>query len=241
MNPHLQKILDFVSKSDQVTERDRAALAKEIKEAEKALEQQGITVAAQSRELEIEAALEQVRGRTMRMRQSAELKEVVWVLYGQLDALGMADWGCSIMIFDEQADQIENWIAESTGSDLKCFVVEGQGHPVYKKLWQHWKKQGPPLRLHHTDEKKWEFDRYWLNETGFSTLPEKVKRSVLAEREIFLTYISMHHGLISVSGYTRVPDEKLAILQRFTKVFEQTYTRFLDLQKAEAQAREAQI
>ena len=30
-------------------------------------------------------------------------------------------------------------------------------------------------------------------------------------------------------------------LKRFGKVFEQTYTRFLDLQKAEAQAREAQI
>ncbi len=241
MNPHLQKILDFVSKSDRVTERDRAALAKEIKEAEKAIEQQRKTLGSQQRELEIEAALERVRSRTMAMHQSGELKEVVSVLYGQLDALGMADWGCSIMIFDEQADQIENWIAESTGSDLKCFVVEGQGHPVYKKLWQHWKKQGPPLRLHHTDEKKWEFDRYWLNETGFSTLPEKVKRSVLAEREIFLTYIGMRHGLISVSGYTRVPDEKLAILQRFTKVFEQTYTRFMDLQKAESQTREAQI
>ena len=31
------------------------------------------------------------------------------------------------------------------------------------------------------------------------------------------------------------------ILKRFAKVFEQTYTRFLDLQKAEAQARESQI
>ena len=29
--------------------------------------------------------------------------------------------------------------------------------------------------------------------------------------------------------------------KRFAKVFEQTYTRFLDLQKAEAQVREAQI
>ena len=32
-----------------------------------------------------------------------------------------------------------------------------------------------------------------------------------------------------------------AILKRFGNVFEQTYTRFLDLQKAETQAREAQI
>ena len=29
--------------------------------------------------------------------------------------------------------------------------------------------------------------------------------------------------------------------KRFAKVFEQTYTRFLDLQKAEEQAREAQV
>lgn len=31
------------------------------------------------------------------------------------------------------------------------------------------------------------------------------------------------------------------VFKRFAKIFEQTYTRFLDLQKAEAQAREAQI
>ena len=35
--------------------------------------------------------------------------------------------------------------------------------------------------------------------------------------------------------------KKKKIFNRFAKVFEQTYTRFLDLQKAEAQARESQI
>src|SRR5690606_33074491 len=40
--------------------------------------------------------------------------------------------------------------------------------------------------------------------------------------------------------YEPVP-EAHDIFKRFGKVFEQTYTRFLDLQKAEAQAREAQI
>ncbi|MDP4164242.1 MAG: hypothetical protein Q8898_14165 [Bacillota bacterium] len=40
--------------------------------------------------------------------------------------------------------------------------------------------------------------------------------------------------------YDPVP-EMWDIFKRFGKVFEQTYTRFLDLQKAEAQAREAQI
>ena len=36
-------------------------------------------------------------------------------------------------------------------------------------------------------------------------------------------------------------EEDFKVLRRAAKVFEQTYTRFLDLQKAEAQARESQI
>jgi DNA gyrase/topoisomerase IV subunit A len=36
-------------------------------------------------------------------------------------------------------------------------------------------------------------------------------------------------------------EQENQIIKRFASVFEQTYTRFLDLQKAEAQAREAQI
>src|SRR5262249_20198215 len=36
-------------------------------------------------------------------------------------------------------------------------------------------------------------------------------------------------------------EDENAILRRFANVFEQSYTRFLDLQKAEAQAKEAQI
>ena len=40
---------------------------------------------------------------------------------------------------------------------------------------------------------------------------------------------------------TPYSDEENKILLRFGKVFQQTYTRFLDLKKAETQAREAQI
>jgi signal transduction histidine kinase len=46
-----------------------------------------------------------------------------------------------------------------------------------------------------------------------------------------------------IQNYTGIPysDADNAILMRFGKAFEQTYTRFIDLQKAEAQARESQI
>src|SRR4029078_11166690 len=47
-------------------------------------------------------------------------------------------------------------------------------------------------------------------------------------------------GYLWFITYEPVP-EAYDIFKRFAKVFEQTYTRFLDLQKAEAQARESQI
>src|SRR6185369_5573567 len=55
----------------------------------------------------------------------------------------------------------------------------------------------------------------------------------------------MHHayfskGFLLFITYESVP-EAHDIFKRFANVFEQTYTRFLDLQKAEAQARESQI
>jgi hypothetical protein len=48
-----------------------------------------------------------------------------------------------------------------------------------------------------------------------------------------------HGNLIFLSA--EAMPEAWDIFKRFTAVFEQTYTRFLDLQKAEAQARQAQI
>src|SRR5258705_10847366 len=46
---------------------------------------------------------------------------------------------------------------------------------------------------------------------------------------------------MGLSDVVPITKENEAIVKRFAKVFQQTYTRFLDLQKVEAQAREAQI
>jgi hypothetical protein len=49
--------------------------------------------------------------------------------------------------------------------------------------------------------------------------------------------------MLIIGNYASQPytEEENNIFKRFASVFEQSYTRFLDLQKAEAQAREAQI
>ena len=58
---------------------------------------------------------------------------------------------------------------------------------------------------------------------------------------VIITASCNNFGSLSIATLEPLPENQLDILIRFSKVFEQTYTRFLDLQKAEAQAREAQI
>ena len=50
---------------------------------------------------------------------------------------------------------------------------------------------------------------------------------------------SFKNGYILISALQ--PFEEVHILPRFASAFEQAYTRYLDLKKAEAQARQAQI
>jgi hypothetical protein len=60
------------------------------------------------------------------------------------------------------------------------------------------------------------------------------------EEVVFYTF-NFSYGWLIIVSTNELSNTNEQIIARFTKVFEQTYTRFLDLQKAEAQAREAQI
>src|SRR4030095_10656882 len=70
--------------------------------------------------------------------------------------------------------------------------------------------------------------------------PYRIDIDALPSKEI---HSDFHFREGSIFAFTAEPiaEEALRIFSRFAGVFGQTYTRFRDLQKAEAQAREAQI
>ena len=89
-------------------------------------------------------------------------------------------------------------------------------------------------------------NRHWhehvFTHVDFSFLSAETKEYVLNSgyaRSVAITKSIM----LVVSNYAAKPftNEQNDIIRRFAVVFEQSYTRFLDLQKAEAQARDAQI
>ncbi len=97
-------------------------------------------------------------------------------------------------------------------------------------------------KIYPTEEKN-EYFNYLFAHSNYNYLPDEVKELILGSSQYGFSVAFTKQAAIVVptnSGRLLTESEKV-ILKRFARVFEQTYTRFLDLQKAEAQAREAQI
>ncbi|MBL7875002.1 MAG: hypothetical protein JNL53_05030, partial [Cyclobacteriaceae bacterium] len=196
----------------------------------------------QTRESEIELALERVRARTMSMQKSEDLREVVKVLYVQLKELGFKNGLAAINIMDSDSGDVDSWSEGfDDGYDLpEKYRVPYFEHNGHRALISHWKSGGPYAEVEIAGEDKKSFDNYYFFHTDFVKVPEATKQFMMQPEAILFSMAYMQYGALTWAP-TPISEEQSKILQRFAKVFEQTYTRFLDLQKAEAQAREAQI
>lgn len=194
---------------------------------------------AQVRESEIQLALERVRARTMAMYKSSELNEVAAVLFEQIRNLGGKLWGTGFALCNIEAGQDEFWFANELGV-MPPVTIPNTEDKVHRAMYQAWKEKKDYLLCENGGEELAQHYRY------LNSLPQ-IKaffEPVLEAGQEFPTWQQWHaayfsKGYLLIITVERYPEPD--ILKRFAKVFEQTYTRFLDLQKAEAQAREAQI
>ncbi|MCG8606300.1 hypothetical protein MJD09_15115 [bacterium] len=197
----------------------------------------------QAREAQIEAALERVRARSMAMHNSDELREVVATLFGQIKQLGYTSWQGAIIIYNEDEKSSEYWLSdyEHTRHPVS-YHIPYTGHAVLRKKFKEWKRGESFFEIKVTPKVKQGFDRFAFNESEFKNMPKKsiaLRKSI--KTTIFFSNAYMRYGVLEAAGPAPLPEENADILQRFAKVFEQTYTRFLDLKQAEEQALEAQI
>jgi len=194
---------------------------------------------AQAREAQIEAALERVRARTMAMQHSDELSETAYVLFQQFDLLGVTPEQLTIGIVDEKEQAINFW--ETRGGKLMDEMLKSPVNEpvVIHKVYSAWKERKKSLVIDLSASEIEEYNSFFKNIPGLEEEYEFKSNQIQNRRVIYSAFFSK--GLLALSVPEPIPEESIPILQRFAKVFEQTYTRFLDLQKAEAQAREARI
>ncbi len=192
---------------------------------------------AQAREAQIELSLERVRARTMAMQHSEELQDTSLVLFQQLKELGEPAEQCTIGIVKESEGLVEI-SATLHGTIMQQTFRHTIDEPfVMSKLFRGWKDQQRTLIVELKKEELQKYNQYRNELVGTETFPVKLLPG--DRRIIHVAYFSK--GMLALSTNEPRPAASLQLLERFAIVFEQAYTRFLDLQKAEAQAREAQI
>ena len=194
-----------------------------------------------TRELEIEASLERVRSRAMAMRSSEELSDLVITVFRELSSLDMVLTRCLIWIFNEQDNSSMAWMANSEDPDVAdSYFVPYHDHPAYHSYLDGWKSREANWDYVLEGEVKDRWDEI-LVYGYFESLPENIKQAMKEPERVILSGSFNNFGVIQTASLESLSEANQDILYRFSRVFEQSYTRFLDLQKAEAQTREAQI
>ena len=195
----------------------------------------------QAKEAEIELALERVRAKTMAMQHSDELREVVRIIYKQLGTLNFDVNACNIIIMEESGG-MQYWVS-GFAQDIypESYHVPNLNHPYLIAQFDAWKKEINYMVFEYSGKEKKSFDKLFFTQTEFRNVPEQAKQNMKGIKRVKLSTAFFNHGALQVLGPDPLTEENAKTLQRIAKVFNQTYTRFLDLQKAEKQARKAQI
>jgi signal transduction histidine kinase len=199
---------------------------------------------AQTREAKIEAALERTRTQSMLMQHSNELDITSRVFHQQLLLLGIESDISFVWLPDVEKEKHLFWTTwaemenDSTELQSKSVIYDlDRTEPYTAECFRAW-ESGEPVHIYTVApvEVKSYFDT-WGELFGDA---KKLKPG-LYPQGLYYAEAFMKYGCFGfLIGRLLTEDEK-KILLRFTIEFERTYTRFLDLQKAEAQARESQI
>jgi hypothetical protein len=199
---------------------------------------------AQAREAQIEAALERIRAASMAMHDSNELIKVVRLMDRAIRELEIDINGIHLVTdFSDIKKGMNVWLAVGEVDYLKKFHNPYVDHPTHHRLQQAFKDEQQYFTEKYSRVEKNRFLRFLYKHSDFKKVPEERKEFTL-DASWWVRSSAINKN--SILAFQRYYDKEFneaenEILKRFGNVFEQSYTRFLDLQKAEAQAREAQI
>src|SRR6056297_2007546 len=108
-------------------------------------------------------------------------------------------------------------------------------HPVLSNLWDA-KNHGDDILIErYSAEESRSFLNHIFEHSDFKHTPEAVKEYCLAADTYATTIALQKHTGIFINDYSGISltSSEIDLLKKFSAVFEQTYTRFLDIQKAE--------
>ena len=198
----------------------------------------------QNRELRLEAALERVGGRAMAMRYTTELQEVVNLVAQQLYRMELDITGVFIAINEQDVNkEFTFWGSSGVAENyVKKAAIPYLNRPMYTVLTGAVKKRDVFLTEEYSREEKVEFFKHLFKYPPYNASTPEWKKQVLSRKGGYTRAAAVsYYTTIFVVNHNgnKFSQKDNEILQRFARVFERSYIRFLDIKKAEEHANEA--
>ena len=171
---------------------------------------------AQTRESEIELALERIRARTMAMQKSQELFDVAHLLHEQFKGLGETTLQMTIGIANESEKLFDTSVTDWSGKGHSVFAtykIPFAEPSLFKKIYEGWKKKRSSIVIELKGDrlKKWVSYRNKLSGVKVS-----------AEKPRYITAAFFSKGFIAFSKHEASSPITVQLLERFSSVFNQT-------------------
>jgi len=196
---------------------------------------------AQTREAQIEAVLERVRGQAMAMRTSDDVRDVIRMSYDEIKQLDESLFWVSFYTYDPLEQEMISWPQMPGLESLRPFRMPRIDHPFHDRYIDAFENQIPFYTYRLEGEEKATYDPLLFSETEFKNLPHDMLQLMSSMPLIISNNAIYRTSLLQAATTEELGSEAKTLLQRFAPMFDLTYTRYRDLQKTEAQAREAQI
>jgi hypothetical protein len=199
---------------------------------------------AQAREAQIETALEKIRSRSLAMHHSKELKEVIAVLFEKLNELNVLHGTVAIQLFDHGSMNSHLWVGNAIQDPQMVSLPYDekmmQENTYLKDGWAAMREGKDIINKEYSLKEKTRFFKYVFANNDLTQVPESAREVLRKGRKHVVCLFTEKNSALFVDSFDgqSFSEENQSVIKKAGKVFEQCYIRFLDLQKAESQARE---
>jgi hypothetical protein len=226
MNEHLKSVINLVQQSKGLSDDEK-------KEALNALKKVGEELRAYELSAELEASLEKVRHKTMKMRNTGDVAETVALMFQEMTALGVKTIRAGIGIMKEDM-KMEIWTSNAEAKENAELIVglfDMNMHPMFQQAYSSWKNKTSHFSYH---LKGSDLIDYYTAVNNMRDYKTKYNLDTVP-KELFNNSFIFNEGTLFVFSLEPLPEGISRICGRFASVFGQTYRRYLDLQEAEEQ------
>ena len=215
----------------------------EKKRLEEKVNEQTADLSKKNRELEIEAATERVRAQAMGMQEPDDIMNVLNLIRHELDGFNLENIGTWTWIFNED-ETLTQWDISETALDgnlnsvnITLDLNSSFAAKKHKSLWNResyytisWKGEDLQKLIGEINE---------LDPQSGRMFEEAVSTGKIDT--YWQACVPFSRGVLGLDYNVEPPNEAEQVLKKMASALDMAYRRFEDLQKAEEQAREAQI